>query len=371
MNEAYIYNIGTAVPQNKLKQNEILALMEERYELTRKDRLALRKVYSYSGIDYRHTVLTDIDETGSHFDHLAKANGSKSSINLRMGLFEEHALHLATSATENCFSQVQGLDKQDITHLVTFSCTGMYAPGLDIELVNKLSLDSSVERTCINFMGCYAAFNALKNAYHIVRSQPDSVVLLSGVELCSLHFQNSTDMQQMVANALFSDGAASVLVAGEDTAFKTHQHPLIMRDFHADLKHDGNDGMVWRIGEHGFNLTLSPYVSDLVEDGIASLVNRLMAKKELVQEDIDLFAIHPGGKKILEACENALGISPEDNAISYEVLKEYGNMSSVTVLFILQELMNRPVYAQQRILSSAFGPGLTMEAMLLEKVPAT
>lgn len=366
MANVYLYSTGTAVPENKLNQSDILHMMEERYQLDRKDRLALRQVYHYSGIDYRHSVLTEISEPGSNFDLLAKANGDGSTIDMRMGLFEEHALALAMQAAENCQDQLTNFDKSSITHLVSFSCTGMYAPGLDIQLVNKLNLDSSVERTCINFMGCYAAFNALKNAFHIVRSQPDSVVLLSGVELCSLHFQNSTVLQQMVANALFSDGAASVILAGEDADVATQQQPLRISDFHADLKDAGKDEMVWRIGEHGFNLTLSPYVSDLVEDGIGTLVQRLLSAKEINKEDIDRFAIHPGGKKILEATERALDLSPEANDLSYEVLRNYGNMSSVTVLFILEKLMNQKAEPGQQILSSAFGPGLTMEAMLFE-----
>ncbi len=366
MQEVYLYSVGTAVPENKLEQTEILEMMEERYQLDRKDRFALRQVYHYSGIDYRHSVMTDIRDKGSNFDQLAKANGDGSTIDKRMGLFEDHALALARQATDNCQAQLPDFDKNAITHLVSFSCTGMYAPGLDIQLVNQLELDSSVERTCINFMGCYAAFNALKSAYHIVRSHPNAVVLLSGVELCSLHFQNSTVLQQMVANALFSDGAASVIVAGEDAAMQTQQQPLRISDFHADLKDAGKDEMVWRIGEHGFNLTLSPYVSDLVEDGIGALVQRLLSTKNINKEDIDSFAIHPGGKKILEATERALDLSPDDNALSYEVLRNYGNMSSVTVLFILEKLMNQSADAGKQILSSAFGPGLTMEAMLFE-----
>jgi predicted naringenin-chalcone synthase len=243
----------------------------------------------------------------------------------------------------------------------------MFAPGIDIQLVEKLGLHKSVERTCINFMGCYAGINALKVADYIVRSQPEAVVLLTGVELCTLHYQKNETQDQVIANALFADGAAACIV----TAKKTEQHTnvqLLLKNFYAEFDSAGKDEMVWRIGDFGFDLRLSAYVPALIKESIHSLIQKLFLKSDIKQTDIDFFALHPGGVKILEACETALQISREQNKISYNILRDYGNMSSVTIFFVLREYFKTLSKNDEgkKILACAFGPGLTMESMIAE-----
>jgi predicted naringenin-chalcone synthase len=219
-------------------------------------------------------------------------------------------------------------------------------------------------------MGCYAAINALKYAYHIVRSEPDAVVLLAGVELCSLHYQKSNEANQMVANALFSDGAAAAIVSPRSLSSDAQKLKLALKSFYAEFEQSAGNEMVWRIGNLGFDLRLTPEVPKVVKGNIHGLVEKLLQKANMQQADIDLYAIHPGGIKILEACEQALGISKEHNKVSYSVLNDFGNMSSVTVLFVLERYLQQLTQADKgkKVLSCAFGPGITVESLIAEVV---
>lgn len=243
----------------------------------------------------------------------------------------------------------------------------MYAPGIDIQLIENIGLNRNVERTCINFMGCYAAINALKTAYHIARSQPEAIVLLAGVELCSLHYQKNTDPNQVVANALFGDGAASAIVSAKRIS-SLNEISLTLKNFYAEFEQSASNEMVWRIGDSGFDLRLTPEVPNIVRENIEPLLQKLFVKTGIDKTDIDYYAIHPGGTKILEACEQALNIAKEQNDVSYGILRNYGNMSSVTILFVLKEYIERLSAddAGKNILACAFGPGITMESMIVE-----
>jgi alpha-pyrone synthase len=364
-----IQAIGTAVPPNKISQEAHYSILENANGMSRGEKLQLRKIYSGSGIKFRHSVLAEFgkeDNPGNILFHPANHHAALP-VSRRMELFEHHASALCEEAINNCLEELPSLQASDITHLITFSCTGMFAPGLDIQLVEKLGLNRNVERTCINFMGCYAGINALKTAYHICRSQPDAVVLLSGIELCTLHYQKNDKQDQLIANALFADGATACVVS-ERNYRKEESIGLVLKNFYAEFEPDGKEEMVWRIGDFGFDLRLSAYVPDLINDSIHSFIEKLFLKANIKQADISYYALHPGGRKILEACENALHITKEQNEISYRVLREYGNMSSVTIFFVLNEYLKTLTQKDinKKILSCAFGPGLTMESMIAE-----
>jgi predicted naringenin-chalcone synthase len=248
--------------------------------------------------------------------------------------------------------------------LITVSCTGMYAPGLDIDLIKRLGLDSNIQRTCINFMGCYGAVNALKTADHICLSDNSARVLIVSVELCTLHFQNANTLDNWITNSLFSDGAAAVLV--ENVVKRTVNTPvLLLKKFGADIIWDGIEDMGWLIGDHGFEMKLTAKVTQVIKRNIERLTVRLLNSANLTLEDIDLFAIHPGGKGILRAVEEALPVNADANRYSYETLKYYGNMSSATILFVLEKILKTDVEAGKQILSFAFGPGISFEGMIL------
>lgn len=369
MTNPSIQAIGTATPSHRISQKKHYAILESANGLTREEKLKMRMIYSRSGIEYRHSVLEEFGGD-DHPENLIfhPAGEVSASISLRMEVYENHAASLCVQAANACFETLPELKPQDITHLVTFSCTGMYAPGLDVQLVQKLGLKRSVERTCINFMGCYAGINALKTAYHIARSEPDAIIMLAGVELCSLHYQKSNDQNQILANALFSDGAAVVVVSNQKLGKEYNTPCLRLETFYSEFDQDGIEEMVWRIGDAAFDLRLSPEVPNVVKGNISGLVKNLLQKAELKAENIDHYAIHPGGVKILEACEKELGLTKEQNAVSYKILRNYGNMSSVTILFVLAEYMASlsPDYPGKKILACAFGPGLTIESMIVE-----
>ena len=364
-----IQAIGTAVPAHKIAQKAHHAVLEAANGISREQRLVLRQIYYKSGIDYRHSVLPEFsggDGSGNQVFHPGD-QFAPAPVSRRMEIYEEHAAALSLKATRDCFAQLPGLQAKSITHVITFSCTGMYAPGLDIQLVEQLDLERSTERTCINFMGCYAAINALKSASYIAKSQPEAVVLLAGVELCSLHYQKSNETNQVIANALFGDGAASVIVSARNLR-QDGTPGLCLKSFYSEFEQSASQEMVWRIGDAGFDLRLTPEVPNVVSANIAALLNKLFARTGIAQTDVDFYAIHPGGMKILQACEKALNISAEQNENSYKTLKNYGNMSSVTVLFVLRRLLETITGQDtgKHILSCAFGPGITMEAMVLE-----
>jgi predicted naringenin-chalcone synthase len=246
----------------------------------------------------------------------------------------------------------------------------MYAPGIDIQLIEALGIPTSAERYNINFMGCYAAFNALKTAYHICRSQPEAKVLLSGVELCSLHFNNLQSDEQLVANSIFGDGSAAVIVTAAANLPISERRSLKLDGFHADFSSHAKQQMIWNVGDSAFDLRLSSQVPDSINSDIAALVDKLLDKEELSREHIDHYAIHPGGVRILQACEKGLKIDASKNENSYSVLKENGNMSSVTVLFVLQKYLDGFTNEDvgKNIMSCAFGPGLTIESLIAKVI---
>jgi predicted naringenin-chalcone synthase len=281
-----------------------------------------------------------------------------------MDLYKKEALKLGVMAVTELLDEAPGFEKENITHLITVSCTGFYAPGLDIELIEAMDLPKNIQRSAINFMGCYAAFNAIKLGDAICRADKAARVVIVCVELCSIHFQKLKDDDNLLANTLFGDGAAAVLLSSQPAKGLN----LLLENFYCDLAFEGKQEMAWQIGDHGFEMKLSSYVPDIIKSGIRQLTEKLLKNLHLSLEDIDKFAIHPGGKKILETIEKELGMTREDNKYAYQVLRDHGNISSATIIFVLQALCRdlKKEDHQKRILSFAFGPGLTLESMVTQ-----
>jgi alpha-pyrone synthase len=327
------------------------------------DERKLRALHRMSGIETRHSVLTDYGRT-QDFEFYPNSDESFPSTKQRLALFQKHAVHLSVSASEKCFAKINDLKRSEVTHLIVVSCTGMYAPGLDIDLVKALGLKSTIERTCINFMGCYAAFNALKLANTFCIQLADAKVLIVCTELCSIHFQKENTDDNLLANSLFADGSAALLVESKPRK-GLNLKPV---SFFCDIATEGEHDMAWTVGDLGFEMRLSSYVPEVIQSGIKKLTTSLLQKISQKFSDISYFAIHPGGKKILESIEAELGLTKNQNQYAYEVLKNFGNMSSPTVLFVLNEVCKNinGTDGGQKILSFAFGPGLTLESMVLE-----
>ncbi|OUJ75859.1 type III polyketide synthase [Hymenobacter crusticola] len=362
----FLCAIGTATPPHLIPQPQIADFMAAALQLDAPDTRKLQALYRVSGIGQRYSVLPDYGRTNGDFTFFPNTPDLEPfpTVGQRMGVYRQHALPLSVAAVEDCLRQVPEVEPRDITHLITVSCTGMYAPGLDIELVTTLGLSTAVRRTCVNFMGCYAAFNALKLADAFCLADPTACVLIVCTELCTIHFQKNNEEDHLVSNALFGDGSAAALVRSRPVA----QGPsLALAAFHCEIEPDGHKDMAWHINDFGFEMTLSSYVPRMIQRGIRQLTDGLLAKLPVELADIRAFAIHPGGRKILETIEQELGLTAHDNRFAYQVLREYGNMSSATVLFVLHELLQSltPDNNQDPVLSFAFGPGLTLEAMLL------
>lgn len=363
--KSYISAIGTANPPNRVPQMEIVNFMAEASQMNEEEKRKITALYRSTGIRYRHSVLQDYGRSRGDFEFFENTPDMEPfpQLESRMNLYKEHALPLCIGAVENCLFNYPGFDKADITHLVTVSCTGMYAPGIDIELVEKVGLSTSVQRTAVNFMGCYAAFNAMKVADAICKADKEARVLIVCIELCTLHFQKSNTEDRVLANALFADGAAAVIMEAKPK----RDFSISIESLYCDLLLSGKQEMAWHITNFSFEMTLSTYIPDLIKSGIRQLAEKLLRHMKLRLTDIDFFAIHPGGKRILEVIEQQLGLEKEDNRYAYQVLKQFGNMSSPTVLFVLKALWDdlKKSDTGKNILSFAFGPGLTLESMLL------
>ena len=365
---SYLGAIGTANPSHRIAQSQIADFMAQALEFGDADTRKLRALYRVSGIAHRYSVLPDYGRANGNYTFFPNTPTLEPfpSVGQRMAVYRREALPLATQAVRECLCQIPDVAAASITHLVTVSCTGMYAPGLDIELVQALGLRRDVRRTCVNFMGCYAAVNAVKLADAFCRADAQARVLIVSVELCTLHFQKSPKEDHLISNALFGDGAAACLV--QAGPLPNGVPSLALQGFHCGLEPDGQDDMAWHINDFGFEMTLSSYVPKLIQRGIRNLTDGLLASLPVELGDIRHFAIHPGGRKILETIETELGLTHEDNRHAYRVLRDYGNMSSATVLFVLREVLAHATPADDGapVLSFAFGPGLTMEAMLLQ-----
>jgi len=361
----YINYIGTANPEHKIEQRKIAKFMANAQEMDQEEQQKLAVLYRASAIQTRYSVLSDYGKPAATEYKFFPPNDILEpfpTVGRRMSVYQKEALPLCLAAIKDALPS--HYDYSQITHLVTVSCTGMYAPGIDIEIIQELNLSTSTQRTAINFMGCYAAFNAIKTAHQIIKSTPTAKVLVVAVELCSLHFQKKKEDDSILANALFGDGAGAMLISGQ----VNEQTPnLQLEQFYCDLAFQGKQEMAWSINDFGFEMKLTAMVPEFIRSGIKELTTRLLSKIDLAVADIEYFAIHPGGKKILRVIEEELQIDRVNNRFAHEVLKQYGNMSSPTIIFVLKNLLQQVSEEDQgkKVLSFAIGPGLTLESMLL------
>ncbi len=362
-----ISGIGTANPEFSASQQEALQFMIKHSGLTEQQNLRLQSIYESSGIDRRYSVIPDYQKNSAQdFTFFENFQGEAlyATTKTRQLFYQQEAIKIGVNAARNCAAQFNTDIFEQVTHLITVSCTGMYAPGLDIDLVEQLHLKRTTERTCVNFMGCYGAFNGLKVADYICRADPKAKVLVVSVELCTLHFQTTQAMDTWVANALFSDGAAAALVENSANRISSNAG-LELQTFYTRFMPESRNEMGWYIGNTGFEMKLTHRVPRHIHDHIKEFTHQMLGKAGLQPQDIGGYAVHPGGRKILEAVERALDLPEESNAYAYDVLREYGNMSSATILFVLNKLLRSGDLQHEHVASYAFGPGLTVEGMVL------
>ena len=349
---AYINRIASGVPQYDVHRPFIDFATTLLPEGTVRN--LFRRMVRLSAIEHRYSFIQPIATEGGAWRDAEDlyVRGSFPDTARRMQLFERFAPRLAQCTLDRL--AVTEAERKTVTHVIVTSCTGLYAPGLDFDIINHLGLDPSVERTMIGFMGCYAAMNALKAARHIVRSAPDARVLVLNLELCTLHLQETEDLEQVLSFLLFADGCAACLVSGEPNG-------LAIDSFLAINVPNTSHLITWRIREFGFDMQLSGQVPGEIGNALKELGSDVTRGRD--PRSIDLWAVHPGGRSILDSVEKGLQLCPEALRFSRAVLAQFGNMSSATVMFVLEKIM-RLAKAGETGCAMSFGPGLTAETML-------
>jgi len=349
---AHINRIATAVPPHDVHRPFVEfaeTLLPEGVT-----RSLFRRMSRMSGIEHRYSFVQPIASDDGQWRDAEDVYvvGNFPSTARRMAAFERYAPRLAQCALNRLALTPEESDA--ISHVIVTTCTGLYAPGLDFDVVRHLGLSSSVERTMIGFMGCYAAINALKTAHHIVRSTPESRVLILNLELCSLHMQETQDLEQILSFLLFADGCSAALVSSDS-------HGLALDSFLAVGIPETGHLITWKIGDGGFDMHLSGQVPTELRRAMKESGTQFTRGRDPLS--FELWAVHPGGRTILDAVEHGLELPPEAMRFSRDILARYGNMSSATVMFVLQQVLENAQPGQQGCAMS-FGPGVTAETML-------
>ena len=351
MTEVYLNRIATAVPDHDVHASFIefaTTLLQ-----TERERALFRRMVERCDIDHRFSVLPAAprgSNVGPEKNGFFKP-GAFPSTAARMRVYEQGAPELAARALDRL---ALGGEARKITHILVVSCTGFMAPGLDQWVARHLGLPSSVERTVVGFMGCAAGLNALKLARHIVRSEPTARVLVLSLELCTLHLHEDADLQQLLSFLIFSDGCAAAIVSREPAG-------LALDGFASMVVPDTLPLITWNIGDQGFDMMLSGKVPATVRGAVRGSVERILGTSGA--NGIEHWAVHPGGRSILDAVEQALALPASALALSRGVLRDFGNMSSATILFVLQRLLAARHPAGAPGCAMAFGPGVAAETM--------
>lgn len=348
--EAAIVGLATGVPEARYPQAVILEqFLRYQGEENRRTR-AMQTIFERAGVDARHFV---IDQT--YYD-------MQRTTQNRNDLYMTEAVPLAERVIQ-CGLDEAGYTAQDVDDLIVVSCTGFSVPGLDLLLAGRLGMRRDLRRTCVLGMGCYGVFPALLRAYEAANS--NRLTMVVSVELCSLHMQFDSSAESVVSSALFSDGAAMVLLSNqpqETNRYAPHIITSATRCDYQTLEH-----MAFTVTDHGFRMSLSSYVPDLLAAGIRDFIDEMIASAGLKREDVRHWGIHPGSSKIVDYVGEQLELTEQQTCHSHEVLRNYGNMSSATILFVLDHIQRygRPEAGDYGVLM-AFGPGLTMEAAVLQ-----
>ena len=348
--DAYLNDISLAVPDHDVHRKFIdfaPSLLEDD-----RSKALFRRMAARCQIEHRYSVLAAHPEPGRIDAHGFYGPEAFPDTETRMRFYRTHAFPLARRALDGLHLSVM---KDDITHLILTTCTGFYAPGLDIEIVEHYGLKPSVERTIVGFMGCYAGMNALKLARHIVRSDHGARVLILNLELCTLHLQQTDNLEQTLSFLLFADGCSASIVSAE-------QKGIELQSFYSAVMPDSGDQITWAIGGSGFDMNLSGKVPGTIAAGLPACLPNILSGHGL--DKFRHWAIHPGGRTILDAVREGAELPEELLQSSRRVLRDFGNMSSATIMFVLKDIMQR---GDGRGCGMAFGPGLTVESLLFQQ----
>ena len=363
--------IATAVPRYRSSQEHVARFMSQVIEATtsgaRREALLsfVDRIYSASGIRHRSSVVADfacLDPERFEFFPRCWDLEPFPTTAQRMSRYEAESVGLVASVGRQVLED-SAISATEVTHVLVCTCTGFFAPGLDVALIDRLGLERSVSRTVLGFMGCYAGLSGLRVASSIVESDPNAVVLQVCVELCSLHFQKRPVPDLLIANSIFSDGCAAAIYANGERRDGVAE----VRASQSFVESGALDQMSWRIGDHGFEMRLAASVPERLRAGAHGFVDRLLAASGIDATDVRGWALHPGGRKILDEICDALTIDRAEASASYGVLADFGNMSSASILFVLERLLRKRRPGDISV-ALGFGPGLTIEGAVLQSV---
>lgn len=366
MPSTYLHGIAPVVPPHAYPQEVIGEVLRAPLEPGGLAERLSHRVYRNSGIETRHSVISGHEPgtaDGVFFDRETGAFRSPST-GERNDAYVEAARPMFVDTARKALER-SGFGAQDITHVVTVSCTGFFAPGPDYYIARDLGLRSDVERYHVGFMGCYAAFPALRMADSFCAARPDAAVLVVCLELCTVHLEPRELADQVIAGSVFADGAAGVVVSRRPPEGPGYEWVAST----TRVAPDSEEHMAWRIGDRGFEMALSTYVPRVLGAQVGVLVDGILASIGQSRAAVDRWLIHPGGRSILDHVEASLGLPADALAPSRAVLARYGNLSSATILFVMEEAL-RTGHAKPGELAyaMAFGPGLTVESALLRAV---
>jgi predicted naringenin-chalcone synthase len=341
-----ILALSTGLPARRYRQDEILAYLQPLFRQARH----ARAIFSHAGVDHRSMV---VDETYYTQERCTEDRNER---------YLAEALPLGEITLRRCL-EFAGDGPEAVDDFFVVSCTGFDIPGLDLRLAGQLGMRADLRRTCVLGMGCYGAFPALVRAREAVAANPGRKALVLALELCSLHMQMDDSLENMVVSALFADGAAAALIGQAEEG--TFAPRLIDAATYCDYR--TFDHMAFHVTNHGFRMQLSAYVPDVLAANVEGFVDELLHRNHLCRCEVRFWGIHPGGSKILDYLQSRLGLTDDQLDFSRTVLREHGNMSSPTILFVLDEIQRRglPQPGDYGVLM-AFGPGLTMESALIQ-----
>ena len=363
----YIHQISTEVPDFIYSQSFARDCLKSWSRDERAQRF-IHAIHDRSCIDTRHSACGDflpgreptLYKPGPQGIPLSPGTGDRNA------LYGEAARPLAVKLARKALAAAKGFSAEDVTHIVFVSCTGFVNPGPDYHIIRELGLSENVQRYTLGFMGCYAAFPGLRMAAQFCEADPKAVVMVMCLELCTLHLQISDQPDSILANSLFADGAAVAIMSARPP--EPDVPAFEVKDFSTSLVTSGEQDMAWTIGNNGFSMVLSSYVPDIIGSNIREMLAGQLASKGLALEDIQEWAVHPGGRAILDRVEESLGLDRDALRVSREVLRDYGNMSSATVLFVLKELLDSAETERALTGAMAFGPGLTVETAVFDRI---
>jgi predicted naringenin-chalcone synthase len=353
MQDIYINSIETAIPENEC-HTSCIDFLEKQIE-SEKTLDAIKNIIPNLGISKRYSVLNNLFISDAKISNKAFYEINKSpSTATRMEKYQAEALPLASEALRKLFWQNE---TREITHILITSCTGFYSPGLDLEIIERFKLNPAIERTMIGFMGCHAAINALKLAKHIARSDENAKILMINIELCSLHFQKDPQLNQLISYLIFADGCAASIISQAPYGLK-------LESFNSTLVVNSKKAMTWNIADDGFSIYLDKSIPVLIKRSLPEFIESLT---DIEPKNLKYWAVHSGGKGILDTVETVLSLNNNDLSHSRRILDEYGNLSSATIMFILKDIMDSGTEAGSG-LCCAFGPGLSIESFGFKKI---